>query len=303
MDQLEGLRIFVAVAEQGGLAAAARHLGLSAPAVTRSIAALESRLGAVLLQRTTRSLRLTEAGERFLSDCRRILADLDEAQALVRGDQREPQGQLAVTAPAMFGRLHVLPLVLAFLDAHPRTTARTLFVDRLVHLIDEGFDVALRFAPLPDSGLTAVRVGDMRQVIVASPAYLARCGEPRTPAQLGAHAGVVVSRGPGVPAAWAFGAGTPSSVDRRMPTSRLIVDTPEAAVAAAVAGHGIARGLYYQVIDEVRAGRLRILLEGDEPAPVPLHVVYPAGRKAAAKVRAFIDLAVARLRGSELLHR
>ena len=305
MDQLDALRIFVTVADAHGFAAAARRLGLAAAGVTRSIQALEQRLGVALLQRTTRSVRLTEAGERFLGDCRRILADLDEAQALARGDYREPQGQLAVTAPSMFGRIHVLPLLLAFLDSHPRVTARTLFVDRLVHLVDEGFDVALRFAQLPDSGLTAIPLGRMRRVTVAAPAYLSRAGEPRTLAELRHHERIRIGRDGASGLAWTVQpAGRnegPSTAERHTRPTRLTVDTPEAAAAAAVAGHGLSRLFYYQVIDDLNANRLRLVLAEHEPPPIPLHLVYPAGRKAAAKVRAFIDFTADRLRQSEVL--
>lgn len=305
MDQLDALRIFIAVADAHGFAAAARRLGLSAAGVTRSIQDLEQRLGVVLLQRTTRSVRLTEAGERFLGDCRRILADLDEAQGLARGDYREPQGQLAVTAPSMFGRIHVLPLLLAFLDGHPKVTARTLFVDRLVHLVDEGFDVALRFAQLPDSSLTAIPLGHMRRVTVAAPAYLSRAGEPRSLADLRHHEMIRIGRDGATGLAWNLGPagrGEPlPGAERHTTPSRLTVDSPEAAAAAAAAGHGLSRLFYYQVINDLNAGRLRLVLAGHEPPPVPLHLVYPAGRKAAAKVRAFIDFTAERLSDSAVL--
>ena len=189
MDRLEGMKIFVTVADTRGFAPAARQLGLSAPAVSRAIVALEEHVGARLLRRTTRSVALTEAGERFHADCKRILADLAEAEASVGGAHAEPQGQLAITAPRMFGRIHVTPVLLGFLAAHPKVSARTFFADHIVHLLDEGFDVAVRIAHLPDSGLTAVRVGHVRRVIVASPDYLAARGVPRAPADLAAVAG------------------------------------------------------------------------------------------------------------------
>lgn len=201
MDRLESMRIFVAVAESQGFAAAARQLRLSAPMVTRAVAALEARIGARLLHRTTRQVRVTETGERYLADCRRILAELDEADALAGGAHVVPQGHLIVTAPVLFGRIHMAPLLLSFLEAHPQVTARAFFVDRLVNLLEEGVDVALRIAHLPDSSLTAVKVGAVRRVIVASPDYLARCGEPLTPAELGAHdaIGSSITGGPAAP--------------------------------------------------------------------------------------------------------
>ena len=170
MDHLDQLRCMLAVVDAGGFAAAARRLGVSAPAATRAIAALERRLGVLLLQRSTRSVRLTDAGGRFAVDCRRILAELDEAENAAAGQQGEVQGQLSLTAPQMFGRLHMAPIALDFLRAQPRVQLRSLFVDRLVHLAGEGFDVALRIAHLPDSGLTALPVGSLRRLVVASPA-------------------------------------------------------------------------------------------------------------------------------------
>jgi DNA-binding transcriptional LysR family regulator len=187
VDHLQRLRTFVAVAESGSFVGGARRREISAPAATRAVASLERHLGALLLQRTTRSLRLTEAGEAFLGDCRRILGELEAAEAAVTGVRDEPRGALSVTAPALFGSRHIAPLLFEFLDLHPALQARALFTNRLVHLVDEGFDVALRIAVLPDSGLTAVPVGQMRAVIVASPAYLAANGTPRTAADLRGH--------------------------------------------------------------------------------------------------------------------
>ena len=187
MDYLDTLRCFVTVADAGGFAVAARRLGCSATAVTRAIAALEARLGVLLFQRSTRMVRLTEAGERFLQDCRPILNDLHEAEQAASGAQAEAQGLLSITAPQMFGIQHVAPIVQGFLQAQPRVQVRTLFVNRLVHLLDEGMDVAIRIAPLPDSGLTAVQVGALRRLVVASPAYLAQHGKPLHPADLSSH--------------------------------------------------------------------------------------------------------------------
>ena len=181
MDHLQRLRTFVAVADSGSFARGARAREISPPAATRAVASLEQHLGARLLQRTTRSLRLTEQGEVFLADCRRILADLETAESAVTGARHEPRGTLAITAPALFGRRHIAPLLFEFLDRHPALRARAPFTDRLVHLVDEGFDVALRIAVLPDSSLTAVPVGRMRSVVVASPEYLKRHGVPREP--------------------------------------------------------------------------------------------------------------------------
>jgi DNA-binding transcriptional LysR family regulator len=304
MDRLDNLRIFVAVADANGFAEAARRLGLSASAVTRAVLALEQRLGAQLLHRTTRSLRVTEAGARFLDDCRRILADLDEAEASAGGAHSVPQGQLAITAPSMFGRLYVAPVVLDFLEQHRQVSARTLFVDRVVNLLDEGLDVAVRIAHLPDSGLTAIAVGAMRAVYVAAPSYLAEHGVPRVPADLVNHRAVGLAREGGQAAAWSFyppGNKERSARERIQPPMRLVANSSEVAISAALRGHGIARKLVYQVADEIVSGRLQVILADYEPAPIPVHVVTLAGRKAPAKVRAFVDFAVERLRAEPVL--
>lgn len=298
----EQLRVFLAVADTGGFASAARHLRVSPPAVTRAIAALEQRLGARLLHRTTRLVRLTEVGARFSQDARRILAELEEAEASARGAHIEPQGELSITAPVMFGRLHVAPVLLDFLAQHPKVNARILFIDRVVHLLDEGFDVALRIAPLPDSGFTAARVGAVRRVVVASPDYLARHGEPASPAELPAHTAVGFARTSGEPELWTFAApGDAAPRATAQPRTRLMVNAVDVAIDAAIAGHGLVRLLSYQVRAPIAEGRLRRVLQPFEPPPVPVHLVYPEGRKAAAKVRAFVDFAAQRLRGHPAL--
>jgi DNA-binding transcriptional LysR family regulator len=297
MDHLQRLRTFVAVAESGSFAGGARSRAISAPAATRAVPSLEPHLGALLLQRTTRSLRLTEQGEVFLADCRRILAELDAAEAAVTGARHEPRGTLAITAPALFGSRHIAPLLFEFLDRHPALQARALFTNRLVHLIDEGFDVALRIAVLPDSGMTAVPVGRMRAVVVASPAYLQRHGVPRDPADLKSHHAIGFTIEGQDRVGWSFGRGRSAAV----PRERLVVNANDVKVAAAVAGQGLARALAYQVSDEVRDGRLRVLMQEHEPPPVPVHLVYPAGRVAAAKVREFVQFAADRLRALPVL--
>ena len=294
MDHLDSLRAFVAVADSAGFAAAARKLGLSAPAVTRAVAAIETRLGAQLLHRSTRSVRLTEVGARFLDDCRRILAELDEAEASAGGAHTAPQGQLAITASAMFGRLHVAPILLDFLALHPSLTVRSLFVDRVVHLLDEGFDLAVRIAQLPDSSLTAVPVGAVRRVVIASPEYLAQRGEPKAPADLAKHDAIGFSQDGGAGAPWVFHRGAERELAQ--PRVQLIANAGEVGIDAAIRGLGLARALAYQVDAEVLAGRLKIVLADFEPAPIPVHLVHVAGRKAPAKVRAFVDFAAERLR-------
>jgi DNA-binding transcriptional LysR family regulator len=298
VDRLDMMRAFVAVAEAEGFAAAARRIGLSAPAATRAVAALEQRLGTRLLNRTTRIVRLTEAGARYLADCKRILAEIDEAEASAAGAHAEPRGDLAVTAPVMFGRLHVAPVVLAFLDRYPGVVARTLLLDRVVDIIEEGIDVAVRIAHLADSSLTAVRVGAVRRVVCAAPAYLARRGVPAAPADIAAH-DVIAFAQSGAREEWTFGAGAGSvSIS---PPARLVANTADVALAAAVAGRGLTRVLSYQAAAEVAAGRLAIVLAAFEPPPVPVHLVHAAGRRASAKLRAFVDFAAERLRAEPAL--
>jgi DNA-binding transcriptional LysR family regulator len=295
VDRLESMRVFVAVAEAQGFASAARRLGMSPPAVTRAVGALEERIGTRLLHRTTRVVRLTEAGSQFLADCRRILGELEDAEASAAGSHADPRGLLAVTAPVMFGRMFVAPLVLDFLARHPRVTARTLFLDRVADLIDEGLDVAVRIAHLPDSSLRAVRVGSVRRVVCASPDYLAARGTPRSPADLTQLDAIAFSLGAS-PEDWSFASGETVS-----PPARLTVNSNDVAIAAAVAGRGVTRVLSYQVAPELRAGRLEIVLADFEPPPIPISVVYAEGRRAAAKVRAFVDFAVERLRAESSL--
>jgi DNA-binding transcriptional LysR family regulator len=298
VDALTQLRAFVTVAEEEGFAPAARRLGLSAPAMTRAVAALERRIGARLLHRTTRVVRTTEAGARFLTDCRRILAELDDAEARAAGLHGEPRGRLAVTAPVMFGRLFVTAVILDFLAARRGIDIRASLSDRVVDLIEEGFDVAVRIAHLPDSTLTAVRVGSVRQVLCATPAFLAAHGAPRHPSDLARLETIAFGTGERrLP--WSFGA--PGAEIRVEPPSRLVANTPDVAVVSALAGFGIARVLSYQVGAELRDGRLVRVLPEFEPPPIPIHVVHPEGRRASARVRAFVDFAVDRLRAEPSL--
>ncbi|WP_437587620.1 LysR family transcriptional regulator [Sorangium sp. So ce1000] len=293
MDRLDTMRVFVAVAEEEGFAPAARRLSMSPPAVTRAISMLEERIGTRLLHRTTRVVRLTEAGTRYLADCKRILGEIEEAEASAAGAHAALRGQIGVTASVMFGRMFVAPALFDFLALHPRVSAWTLLVDRIVDMVDEGLDVAVRIAYLPDSSLSAIRVGAVRRVLCASPEYLAARGEPRAPADL-ARLDTIAFSPTGSPVEWSFGSG--SRVEQVSPSSQLLANTADVAIAAAVAGRGIARVLSYQIGPELRAGRLSIVLPAYEPPPVPIHVVHLEGRRAAARVRAFVDFLVERLR-------
>lgn len=287
---------FVRAVDEGSLAGASRRLGRSPAAVTRAIASLERLVGTRLLHRTTRSIRLTEAGERYLASCRRILADLQEAELMAAGERTSPRGVLTVTAPLLFGRLYVRPLLDAYLDAYPAVQARLLLLDRVVNLIDEGMDAAVRIGHLPDSTLIAVKTGEVRRVVCASPGYLRRRKPPREPAGLAAHDCISLS-GLTPTDAWSF-ASTPGSDSLRAVRvrSRLVVTEAEAAVASAVQGHGVACVLSYQIERALRRGQLKLVLEQFEPPPLPVHVIYPEARLSAAKTRTFVDFVAPRLK-------
>lgn len=294
MDRWQAMRVFVKVAETESFARTARELHLSAPAVTRLVAALEELVGARLLVRTTRSVRPTEAGARYLQDCRHILADIAEAELAAAGHYAKPVGTLTITAPLLFGQLHVLPLLLDYLERYPQMRARTFFVDRPVNIVEEGMDVALRIGHLPDSGFTAIQVGRVRRVVCAAPDYLQAQGVPATPAALREHR-ILVSHSAWSSPEWRFAGGQRVSVD-----PLLHCNTNEAAISAAKAGRGLTRVLHYQIAPALAEGALQIVLAEHEEAPLPIHLIYPEGRQAPAKVRAFIDLAVAALRDNPL---
>lgn len=289
MDRLDAMETFVAVADLKGFAPAARKLKMSASAVTRLIAALEERVGARLLQRTTRSVALTDVGERYLERARRILAEVEEAEAAASADRVEPSGHLVVSAPLMFGRLHVNPLMSDYLQRYPEVTGELRLNDRLVNLVDEGIDVAVRIGHLPDSSVVARNVGDMDRVVVGAPEYLKRRGVPRTPQDLRAHdiihcASVLTLN------EWYFAhKGQPL----RIPIApRYTTNTAEAAVWHAERGGGLTMVLAYQVAAGIAAGRLEVVLADFEEPPRPIHIVYPTSRLLSSKVRAFVDLAV-----------
>lgn len=294
MDRIDAWTTFAAVAEARSFAAAARRLGRSPASVTRAVAALEERLRARLLNRTTRSVALTEFGAQALERARRALAAFAELEGTAAAEPHELRGRLRVTAPVVFGRLHVLPIVEAFLGAHPATRVELVMLDRVVSLVEEGLDVAVRLGRLPDSSLRAIRAGEVRRSVYASPAYLRAHGTPRTPDALGRHACVSCIPVTPVPDRWTFSRDGRSLV---APVSaRLVVNTAEAAVDAALAGLGPTCLLSYQVDAHVRAGALVRILGGYEPPPIPVQVVTPAGRFVTPIVRAFVDACVEALR-------
>jgi DNA-binding transcriptional LysR family regulator len=292
MDRFRELTTFVAVAEAGAFNAAARRLGMSPPAVTRLVTALESRLGVQLLTRTTRQVAVTEAGARLRDDAQRILAELAEAETLAAGAQAVPSGHLRLTAPVLFGQRFVAPILRAYLDDHPAVTASAIFIDRNVNLLDEGHDVALRIGALPDSSLSARRVGAVRRVTVAAPAYLARHGSPAVPEDLQHHRSIFPTSVEEVPL-WSFVAGKRRHPVRLAPA--LSVNTMAAAIDAALDGWGITRALSYQVADALAEGRLVEILAEHEDRLMPIHLLHAEGRRAAAKIRSFIDFAATRL--------
>lgn len=294
MDRWLAMRVFVKVAETESFAKTARLMHMSAPAVTRIVAALEDLVGARLLVRTTRSVKTTEAGAHYLADCRRILGDIAEAEAAAAGHYSEPSGTLAITAPILFGQMYVLPIVTEYLDTFPAMHARTLFIDRQVNIVEEGLDLAVRIGHLADSGLTAVRVGAVRHVICAAPGYLEKRGTPHTPAELKDHR-IVASNSSWASPEWRFAGGQRIGID-----PALMCNTNQAVIDAARSGWGLTRVLHYQVAPALRTGELQVVLEAFEEPPLPIHLVYPQGRQAPAKVRAFVDMAVERLRRDPL---
>ncbi|EBA15934.1 regulatory protein, LysR:LysR, substrate-binding [Roseobacter sp. SK209-2-6] len=298
MDRLQSLEVFIAVAEAGSFVAGARKVGLSAPSATRGINALEARLGARLLSRTTRRVRLTDVGKAYLEDARHILAQMQAADDAATGAAIKPSGQLRITCPTEFGRIYVAPILTDFLDLHHSVTADVLMVDRIVNMVEEGFDLAVRIGELPSSGLTAVRVGQVRRLICGTPEYFEKNGRPETPADLQQHQ--MISASPVSPVTeWRFGSElqTPVRIE-----PRLIVSSVATAISVARRGWGLCRVLSYQVGPDLQSGKLQTVLEDFEPTPLPIHLVHVEGRRAPAKVRAFVDLAKTRLRAVEVLN-
>lgn len=292
MNRLREMEVLVAVVDAGSFVGAASRLGASPPAITRTIAYLEDRLGVRLLVRTTRALRLTDAGARFVEHARRLIDEIEDAEHDAMGEAGEAAGHLTVTASLTFGRMVLAPVVTAFLAAHPKVTASVRLHDRVVDLLDEGIDVAVRIAELPDSSLIARPVGDVRRQLVASPGYLAKHGTPETPAQLRDHA-MIAFTGLMPGHEWRY------AVDGRTRTvavtPRFEINDALAALAAAQAGEGITPALSYMTADALAAGRLVPVLDGWAPAPVPVHLVHQQGRLLPPKIRAFMNFAAPRL--------
>jgi len=278
---------FVTVCETESLTKAARRLGLSPSVMSRQIAALEARLGTRLFHRTTRSLSLTDAGARYLEQARRILSDLDEAERVAQSERSAPSGRLSVTAPLIFGRLHVAPLLARFVRQYPKVSVELSLSDRFVNVVEEGHDLAIRIGHLPDSQLVARRFGETRRCVVASPAYLAKAGTPRHPRDL-ASFDVIAFTPLSPPLDWHF---VEAGEDLRIRAEpRFITNSGDTAISLALDDGGIARVLYYQVREPIREGRLVEVLAPFAPEPLPIYAVYSSARLLSAKVRAFIEL-------------
>jgi DNA-binding transcriptional LysR family regulator len=293
MDRLDSMSILLAVVEAGSLSAAGRRLGMPLATVSRRVCDLEGHLKTRLLARTSRQLALTDAGRSYVAACRRILEEVEEAERAAAGEYSAPKGELIMTAPIVFGRLHVLPVVAEFLETYPEINVRIVFADHVLHLMEDHIDLAVRIGALPDSSMLARSVGSIRRVVCASPAYYAARGKPTVPEELASH-DCVAFEGLTSSRSWIFpAAGRDLTVPIR---ARLVVNTAEAAIDAAAAGVGITRVLSYQVAERVREGALEVALRDFEPEPSPVSLVHAGQGHPPLKLRAFIDFAAPRIR-------
>jgi len=293
MDRFESMTVLLAAVETGSLSAAGRKLGMPLATVSRKVSEIEAHLKARLLSRSTRQLTLTDAGRDYVIACKRILEDMSEAERAASGEYSAPRGGLVISAPIVFGRLHVLPVVTEFLKAYPEVDVRLVLGDRIVNLMEDEVDLAVRIGELPDSSLIATRVGTIRHVVCGSPAYFAEYGAPKSPSELSAHRCITFTALMS-PNAWTFDVnGASVSVPVR---PRLTVNTAEAAIDAAVSGVGMTRVLSYQIEGAKRAGLLHLALEEFGPAPLPVSLLYTGQGRLPQKLRAFLDFATPRLR-------
>jgi len=287
LDQIQLMKIFVAVAQEQGFAAASRRLNMSPPTVSRAIAMLEDRLEVKLFNRTTRYVKVTDAGLRYLEDVKRIINDIKLANEAAQGINASPRGSISVTASLLFGQQFVLPSVLEYLNTYPQTEVNTVFLDRVVNLLEEGYDVGIRIGKLADSSMRAKKVGSVRLALVASPEYLKQHGIPQHFSELEKHSLIEVRAGSLNPD-WKF-VENGKLINQRI-TSKLRVTTHQAAINAALANFGIARVISYQVADELAQNKLKIVLEPFEEPPLPINIIHREDRLSSAKVRSFIDL-------------
>ena len=293
MDRLEAMSVIVAVTETGSFSAASRRLKTPVATVSRKVAELEARLQAQLFQRSSRQMMLTDAGRSYIEACKRIIEQVDDAERAVSGEYRIPKGDLAVTAPWGLGHMHLVPIVVEFLDAYPEIAVRLVLTDRVVNTVEENVDVSIRIGALPDSSMIASRIGSVRMVLCASPAYLAARGLPKEPADLRDHDCISVDSS-AAQRAWKFAKG-----NREIAApirSRLTVNDSEAAIDAAIAGAGIARVMSYKMEAARRAGTLVVMLEDFELEPLPLHIVYAERKPVPLKLRAFLNWVTPRLK-------
>lgn len=305
MDRFHQMSVYVAVAEEESFAAGARRLGLSPPAVTRAVAALEESLGVKLLNRTTRYVRPTDAGQRYLDDARQILAKLQEADEGAAGINAAPRGHLTMTAPVLFGKIFVMPRIVEYMQHNPQVEISAMLLDRVVNMMEEGVEVGVRIGALPDSSMRAVRVGQVKRVLCASPDYLAKHGIPQRPEDLHQHQ-IVAASGVTPSIEWKFGEGegtanasTSTNTIRIKP--RLTVTTNDAAIMAVKHGAGITRLLSYQVAHHLQSGALKTVLSEYESAPLPIHIIHREGRDGSAKIRSFVDFMAHALRAQSAL--
>ena len=299
MDHLHLMIVFVSVVETEGFASAARKLRISPPAVTRAITELETQLGVKLLNRTTRYVRVTEAGQKYYEDSKRIIVMVEEANDAVVGNNAEPKGHISITASVLFGRLYVMDGVIKYLQRYSDMKVDALFVDRVVNMIEEGVDVAIRIGELPDSSYRAIKVGEVRRVLCASPQYLKEYGLPRRPEDLHRHK-IILARGLNPSDEIKFDHGGKELVVKVQPS--LTVSDNDAASKAAVSGIGITRLLSYQVAENLKKGDLKIVLGEFESKSVPVYVVHREGRYSSARIKTFVDLISEHLRSQPSLN-
>ncbi|MFC6671894.1 LysR family transcriptional regulator [Marinobacterium aestuariivivens] len=295
MDKLEAMRVFIEVAECKSFVGASRKLDLSPPAVTRSIAQLEHALGVRLFNRTTRHVRLTDSGARFFEDAKRILEDVEQAVATASGSYAEPKGVLSVTAPVLFGQIHIAPILTEYLQQNPSVVVRAVFYDRISNIIDEGLDVAIRIGHLKDSSIYAIPVGSVQRLVCASPIYLEKHGMPKYPSDLTDHE-IIQASTVEPSTTWQFESSIGKESIKVSP--RLQCSQNGAAIAAAKQGFGITRLMSYQIGEELKNGSLIRILRDYETKPLPVSIIHLEGRQANAKIRSFIDLAITRLRAN-----
>src|SRR5262249_26084490 len=287
MDRLDAMKVFAVAVDEGSLAAAGRKLGRSPAAVSRAVAFLEERAGSKLLYRTTRSIKLSEEGERYVASCRRVLAEVEEADIVISGEPAVPRGTLSLTAGILTGEMVILPIVEAFLDAYPTVSVRLLLVDRPVNLSDEGIDVALRMGNLADSSMVATRIGDVRRVVVAAPSYFRNHSRIEEPSDLAKHQIIAMAH---IPGSWTFPPSSGSSGPRTVQFApRLVLNSARAVLASVLRGRGVARMFSHNIAEHVRLGELEIVLANHEDPPFPVHLLSPHGRLSVPRVRAFVD--------------